>query len=130
MLLSIALSLVFTISGGIIAVPKVMAVDLQSGQDGVYASEVFHVPVYISDATIDVSVLMDTYMRATLEFRSGNDYVRVHLMDLSVSGHFEYDIFELFARVTSRDVTLTLYVDTDGIIQGVPRVSIAYYGLW
>lgn len=112
------------------AIPKVMAVDLHAEQDDVYTSKVFHLPVRICDATLDISVLMSTFLRAVLELRAGENYIRFHLNDLSVSGHFEYDILELFARVTCRDVALKLYVDTDGIIQGVPQVSITYYGLW
>lgn len=127
--LSIALSVVLTLSSWTFAIPKVMAVDLIAQQDGVYASEVFHLPVRISNAELDISLFMSTFLRATLELRAGENYIQFHLNDLSVSGHFEYDIFELFTRVTSADMALTLYIDTDGIIQGAPRVSITYYGL-
>ena len=127
--LSIALSLVLTLSSWTLAIPKVMAVDLYAEQDGVYTSEVFHLPVRISNAELDISLLMSTFLRATLELRAGENYIQFHLNDLSVSGHFEYDIFELFTRVTSADVALTLYIDTDGIVQGVPQVAITYYGL-
>ena len=126
---AIALSVVLTLSSWTFAIPKVMAVDLHPEQDNVYTSEVFHLPVRISNAELDISLLMSTFFRATLELRAGENYIQFHLNDLSVSGHFEYDIFELFARVTSADVTLTLYIDTDGIIQGAPRVAITYYGL-
>jgi len=127
--LSIALSVVLTLSSWTFAIPKVMAVDLIAQQDGVYTSEVFHLPVRISNAELDISLFMSTFLKATLELRAGENYVQFHLNDLSVSGHFEYDIFELFTRVTSADVALTLYIDTDGIIQGAPRVAITYYGL-
>ena len=127
--LSIALSLVLTLSSWTLAIPKVMAVDLYAEQDGVYTSEVFHLPVRISNAELDISLLMSTFLRATLELRAGENYIQFHLNDLSISGHLEYDIFELFTRVTSADVALTLYIDTDGIVQGVPRVAITYYGL-
>ena len=112
------------------AIPKTMAVDLHPTSEGVYTSEVFHVPVRICNATLDISLLTDTFFRATLELRVGEDYIHFHLNDLSISGHFEHDIFELFARVTSRDVALTLFIDTDGIIQGMPQVSMTYYGFW
>jgi len=112
------------------AIPRTMVVDLHADQEGVYRSKVFCLPVRIADATLDITLLMDTFFRATLELRAGEDYIRFQLNDLSVSGHFEYDVLELFARVTSVDVALTLYIDTDGIIQGVPRVAITYYGLW
>ena len=127
--LSIALSVVLTLSSWTLAIPKVMAVDLYAEQDGVYTSEVFHLPVRISNAELDISLLMSTFLNATLELRAGENYIQFHLNDLSVSGHFEYDIFELFTRVTSADMALTLYIDTDGIVQGVPRVAITYYGL-
>lgn len=127
--LSIALSVVLTLSSWTLAIPKVMAIDLYAEQDGVYTSEVFHLPVRISNAELDISLLMSTFLNATLELRAGENYIQFHLNDLSVSGHFEYDIFELFTRVTSADMALTLYIDTDGIVQGVPRVAITYYGL-
>jgi len=126
---AVVLSLVLTL-GTWMSVPKVMAVDLVEGQDGVYVSELLHLPVRIGDVTLEVSVLMNTYLQATLEFRVGEDYVRFHLDDLSVTGHYEYDILELFAKVTHKDVTLRLYIDTDGIVQGSPRVVITYYGLF
>lgn len=128
--LAIAINLVLVTCVWTFAVPKVMAVDLHPTSKGVYTSEVFYVPIRICNATLDISLLMDTFFRATLELRAGEDYIQFHLNDLSISGHFEHDIFELFARVTSRDVTLTLCVDTDGIIQGIPQVSMTYYGFW
>jgi len=125
---SIALTLVLSISVTL-GIPKTMAVDLE-GRDGVYTSEVFHLPIHICNASLDISVLMDTFLQATLELRSGDDYVRFNLGDLSISGHCEYNLLELFAKVTAADITLRLYVDTDGIVQGSPMVSIVYYGLF
>jgi hypothetical protein len=125
----VALSLVLTISGVTLTVPKVMAIDLE-GENGVYTSKVFHLPIRICNATLDISVLMDTFLRATLELRVGDDYIQFHLNDLSISGHCEYNVLELFARVTSADVMLMLHIDADGIIQGNPKVSIVYYGLF
>jgi len=125
---SIALTLVLTISVTF-GIPKVMAVDLE-GQGGVYTSKVFHLPIHFCNASLDISVLMGTFLQATLELRAGDDYIRFNLRDLSISGHCEYNLLELFAKVTAADITLKLYVDTDGIIQGSPRVSIVYYGLF
>lgn len=127
--MGVALSLVLTISGVTLTVPKVMAIDLE-GENGVYTSKVFHLPIRICNATLDISVLMDTFLRATLELRVGDDYIQFHLNDLSISGHCEYNVLELFARVTSADVMLMLHIDADGIIQGNPKVSIVYYGLF
>lgn len=127
---AIAINLVFATCIWTFAIPKVMALDLHNVEDGIYASEVFHVPVRICNATLDISLLMDTFMRACLELRVGDNNIRFHLSDLSVSGHFEYSILELFAKVTSMDVTLRLFIDTDGIITGVPSVLITYYGIW
>lgn len=131
-ILSIGLSIniVITVCTLTFGIPKTMAVDLYDVKSNMYTSEVFHLPVYVSDAKLDISLLMSTYLRAILEFRAGDNYVQLHLSDLSLSGHFEFDILELFTTVTSRDVSLTLNVDTDGIIQGVPQVSITYYGFW
>jgi hypothetical protein len=126
---SISLTLILTLSVTF-GLPKVMAVDLEGGENGVYTSEVFHLPIRICNASLDISVLIDTFLRATLELRTGNSYVRFNLHDLSISGHCEYNILELFAKITSTDITLKLYVDTDGIVQGNPRVSIVYYGLF
>lgn len=109
---------------------KVMAVDLAEESNGCYTSEVFHLPISISNATIDISVLMDSFLRLTLELRVGNNSISFHLTDLSITGHLEYNILEFFARITSKDISLTLYVDTDGIIQGIPRVFITYYGFF
>ena len=128
--IGVSINLVIAVCVWTFGIPKTMAVDLYGGEGDMYTSEVFHLPVYVSDTKLDISLLMGTYLRAILEFRAGDNYIRFHLSDLSVSGHFEYDIFELFTRVTSRDVALKLYVDTDGVIQGVPQVSITYYGLW
>jgi hypothetical protein len=129
LLVGVALSLVLTISGVTLTVPKVMAIDLE-GENGVYTSTVFHLPIRICNATLDISVLMDTFLRATLELRVGDDYIQFHLNDLSISGHCGYNVLELFARVTPADVMLMLHIDTDGIIQGNPKVSIVYYGLF
>lgn len=129
-MIGIAINLVFIITGYTLTIPKVMAVDLQGGQNGVYSSEVFHRPLQIKDATLDISVLMDTYLRVSCEIRAGEDYVRFHFSNMSISYHFQYDILEFFGSLSSRDVSLTVVVDTDGIVQGVPRVSITYYGLW
>jgi hypothetical protein len=129
LLVGVALSLVLTISGVTLTVPKVMAIDLE-GENGVYTSKVFHLPIRICNAILDISVLMDTFLRTTLELRVGDDYIQFHLNDLSLSGHCEYNVLELFARVTSADVMLMLHIDTDGIIQGNPKVSIMYYGLF
>lgn len=128
--IAVVLNVLIATSVWTFAIPKTMAVDLHVEQDGVYKSKVVHLPIRIYDATLDFSLSMDTFFRATLELRAGDDYIRFHLNNLSISEHFEYDIFELFARVTSVDVALTLYIDTDGVIQGVPQVSITYYGLW
>jgi len=106
-----------------------MAIELE-GENGVYTSEIFHLPIHICNATLDISVLMDTFLRATLELRIGDNYVQFHLNDLSISGHCTYNILDIFARVTSADVMLMLHIDTDGVIQGNPKLSIVYYGLF
>ena len=128
--IAIVLNVIIATSVWTFAIPRAMAVDLHADQEGVYKSKVFCLPVRIADATLDITLLMDTFFRATLELKAGDNYIRFHLNDLSISGRFEYDIFELFAKVTSVDVALTLFIDTDGIIQGVPQVLITYYGLW
>jgi len=61
-----------------------MVVDLHADQEGVYRSKVFCLPVRIADATLDITLLMDTFFRATLELRAGEDYIRFQLNDLSV----------------------------------------------
>lgn len=128
--IAIVLNVIIATGVWTFAIPRTMAVDLHAAQHDVYTSKMFHVPIRISDVTLDMSLLMDTYFRATLELRAGENYIQFHLNDLSISGHFQHDIFDLFAKVTSMDVQLTLHVDTDGIIQGSPQVLITYYGLW
>jgi hypothetical protein len=113
-----------------VSTPKVMAIDLNEESNGYYTSEICHLPVSIQNATLDISVLMDTFLRLTLELKVGNCSLCFHLNDLSITGHFQYNIFEFFGKITSRDIALALYVDTDGIIQGTPRAFITYYGLF
>jgi len=111
-------------------IPKTMAIELQGGTGGVYTSEVFHVPVRIKDVTLDVSVLMDTYLRVWGEIRIGEDYIRFHFNNMSISYHVQYDLLEFFGSLSTRDVSLTMVVDTDGVIQDAPSIFITYYGLW
>lgn len=113
-----------------VAIPKVMAVDLESSQNGVYTSEIFHLPLQVTDAELNISVVLDTYLRISCEIRAGSNFVRFHLNNVSLSYHFEFDVLEFFGSLTSRDVSLTVAVDTDGEIQGTPTALITYYGLW
>lgn len=128
--ITISIQLVLLTGVWTFAVPKTMVVDLHGGQGAVYTSEVFYVPVHISEATLDISVLMDTYLRISCEIKAGENYVRFHLSNMSISYHFQYDILEFVGILSSRDVSFTAVVDTDGIIQGVPKISMTYYGLW
>ena len=126
--ISMAFTIVLTLSMSI--TPKVMVVDLTEVEKGVYTSTIFNMPVYISEAKLEFSVLLDTYCRVTLEIRAGQDYLRFHLNEAKVSYHFSYEILDFFGSLTSRDVSLKVKIDTDGVIEEVPHIAITYYGLW
>jgi hypothetical protein len=110
--------------------PQVMVLDLLGGEGGVYTSKVFSIPIRIDNATLNISVLMDTYLNVYCEIRAGTDYVRFYLDNMSMSYHFQYNILQFFGSLSSSDVSLTAHIDTDGTIQGVPYVTITYYGLF
>jgi len=130
--ISIVLSLALTISSSIgisLAIPKVWAEDL-TGDNGVYESSLSSVPVRIADATLNVSVLQQSYCKVILEVRCGEQVLRFHLSEMKITYHFTYDIFEFIGSLTSRDISLRVIIDTDGIIPKVPHVEIVYYGFW
>jgi hypothetical protein len=130
-IVSIAIVMVLSIALSVdVAVPKTMAVNLNYEQNCVFTSDVFHLPLRIYNASLDISVLTDTFLGVTLELRSGDNYVQFNLNDLSITGHLTYNIFDIFTTITSDYISLRLLVNTDGIIQGTPKVTIMYYGLY
>lgn len=129
--ISITISLILTLSGTMwSSIPRTKAIPLREDENGVYTSEIFSIPVRIKDAELDISLFMNSYLRVCCEIRVGENYVRFHFNDMSMSYHFEYDIFEFFGSLSGKDVSFTAKIETDGIIQGTPEVALTYYGLW
>lgn len=129
--ISVTISLILTLSGTFwISIPRTKAISLTESENGVYTSEIFSVPVRIKDAELDISLFMNSYLRVWCEIRVGENYVRFHIDDMSMSYHFEYDIFEFFGSLSGKDVSFTAKIETDGTIQGNPEVVLTYYGLW
>lgn len=110
-----------------VATEETMVIPLQGGENGVYTTEIFHVPLFISDVKIDVSVKMNTYLRVWCELRIGNQLITFNLNDMSMSYHIEHGRVQLDGKISKQAVSFKVKIDTDGIIEGVPKVVLTFY---
>jgi len=128
-----AILMIYTIlSSGLLSnvvTEETMIVPLQGGENGVYTTEIFHVPLFISDVKIDVSVKMNTYLWVWCELRIGNQLIAFNLNDMSVSYHIEHDIVQLDGKISEQAVSFKATIDTDGEIEEVPKLVLTFYSL-
>lgn len=85
-----------------VATEETMVIPLQGGENGVYTTEIFHVPLFISDVKIDVSVKMNTYLRVWCELRIGNQLITFNLNDMSMSYHIEHGRVQLDGKISKQ----------------------------
>ena len=106
-----------------------MTIPLLGGENKVYTTEIFHVPLFIKDIRVDVSVKMNSYLRIWCELRIGNQLLAFNLNDMSVSYHIEQDRVQLDGKISQQAVSAKATIDTDGIIEGTPELVLTFYTL-
>jgi len=131
-ILPIALVIQAILSMGIwsnIVTEDTMAIPLLGGENNVYTTEIFHVPLFIKDIRVDVSVKMNSYLRIWCELQIGNQLLAFNLNDMSVSYHIEQDRVQLDGKISQQAVSAKATIDTDGIIEGTPELVLTFYTL-
>jgi len=109
---------------------ETMTIPLLGGENNVYTTEFAHVPLTISGVRVDVSVKGNSYLKIWCELRIGDNIFQFTLNDMSLSYHLEHDRVEVDGKITQGGMaSFKATIDTDGIIEGVPKLVLAYYSL-
>ena len=116
-------------SGVITEETYVQPLQLSEGESNVYTTEIFHVPLFIKDVRVDVSVKANSYLWVWVEMKIGNQILEFRLNDLSLGYHIEQDKFQLEGRISEQAVSCKATIDTDGIIGGIPKLVLTFYTL-
>jgi len=108
---------------------ETMIIPLQGSENGVYTAEILHVPIFISDVKIDVSVKANTYLNIWCELQIGNQLIVFNLNDMSMSYHIEQDRIQLDGKISKQAVSFKATIDTDGEIEELPKLVLAFYSI-
>jgi len=110
---------------------KTMAIPLYAmgSEERVYTSEIFHVPLFIKNVRVDVSVKMNSYLLIWVELKVGPQRLNFTLNDMSVGYHLEKDRIQLDGKISEQAVSVKATIDTDGIITGRPQMILTFYSL-
>jgi len=106
-----------------------MIIPMLGGENNVFTTEIFHVPLFIKDIRVDVSVKMNSYLRIWCELQIGEQILAFNLNDMSVSYHIEQDRVQLDGKISQQIVNVKATIDTDGIIEGTPELVLTFYTL-
>jgi len=109
---------------------ETMTVPLNSAGSNVFTAEFAHIPLLINGIAVDISVKANSYLTIWCEFRIGDHYFKFTLNDLSLEYHLEQDRIEVDGKVSKNGIGyFKATVDTDGIIEGIPKVVLSYYSI-
>lgn len=100
---------------------------LEEVTNKVFSVTLFDVPLLICDVKVDIAVKLYRFMNIICELTLGKYVLDFCLNDLSLSYHIEQGRLQLDGGVSKFGFgSFKATVDTDGIIQGVPKL-IFYY---
>ncbi|MCW3985974.1 MAG: hypothetical protein NWE91_06165 [Candidatus Bathyarchaeota archaeon] len=109
---------------------ETMNVPLNSAGSNVFTAEFAHIPLLINGIAVDISVKANSYLTIWCEFRIGDHDFKFTLNDLSLEYHLERDRIEVDGKVSKNGIGyFKATVDTDGIIEGVPKLVLSYYSI-
>lgn len=109
---------------------ETMTVPLNDVGNNVYTAEFFHMPLLINGIKVDISVKANTYLKVWCELRIGEQNFKFTLNDMSLEYHIEGNRAELDGKVSKQGIAyFKATIDTDGIIEGVPKLVLSYYTL-
>jgi hypothetical protein len=98
-------------------------------EERAYATDVFYVPLFIKNVRVDVSVKMNTYLLIWVELKVGPQTLTFTLNDMSVGYHLEKDRIQVDGKISEQAMSLKATINTDGIIEGHPRIILTFYSL-
>ena len=126
----VSLMLVSTVFSNV-AHEETMTIPLYTtgSEEKAYTTEIFHVPLFIKNVRIDVSVKMNTYLLIWVELKAGPQTLTFTFNDLSLGYHLEQDRIEVDGKISERAMSLKATINTDGIIEGRPQIILTFYSL-
>lgn len=104
-----------------------MVFPLAQTEGNVYTAEILNVPLFIKDIRVDVSVKANSYLWVWVEMKVGDQILEFRLNDLSVGYHLEQDRFQVDGRISQQSVSCKATIDTDGIVEGIPKLVLTFY---
>jgi len=128
-IIMISLTLLYSGSFSRIITEETLVQPLQLSEGNVYTTEIFHVPLFIKNVRIDVSVKANSYLWVWVEMKVGNHILEFRLSDLSLGYHIEQDRIQVEGRISEQAVSCKATINTDGIIEGVPKLMLTFYTL-
>jgi hypothetical protein len=95
--------------------------------NGAYFANLFDVPLLICGVKIDLAVKLNTFLQIICELTLGKNVFQFCLNDLSLTYHIEQKDLQLEGEVSKYGFSsFKATVNTDGIIQGVPKLVLYY----
>lgn len=76
-----------------------------------------------------MSVKANTYLWIWCELKIGKQVLTFTLNDLSIGYHIEQDRVQVDGKISEQAVSFKANINTDGIIEGVPKLVLTFYTL-
>lgn len=104
-----------------------MVVTLQETEDRAYYAKLFEVPLLVCGIKVDLAIKLSSYLKIICELTLGKNCLRFCLNDLSLSYSIEEGRLQLDGEVSKFGFgSFKATINTDGIIQGVPKLVLYY----
>jgi len=133
--LFVTMSLFFTIVYPTVVLPvlesnnmlKKVVYTLEEVNNGAYFAKLVDVPLLICGVKVDLAVKLSTFIEVVCELTLGKNVFQFCLNDLSVMFHIEEKDLQLEGEVSKYGFSsFKAIVNTDGIIEGVPKLVLYY----
>jgi hypothetical protein len=106
---------------------KETVVTLQETEDRVYYAKLFEVPLLVCGVKVDLAIKLSSYLKVICELTLGKNRLQFCLNDLSLSYSIEEGRLQLDGEVSKfGSASFKATINTDGIIQGVPKLVLYY----
>jgi hypothetical protein len=106
---------------------KTVVYTLEEVNNGAYFAKLVDVPLLVCGVRVDLAVKLNTFLEVICELTLGKNIFQFRLNDLSLLFHIEQKDLQLEGEVSKFGFSsFKATINTDGIIQGVPKLVLYY----